>query len=117
MSLAGDCRQGAEGGWGDAAFRGGFVGGGDPQYDVFFAGLGAEDQGEGEAGGRQGGRGVGGDRNITRAHGVERKNRLVDGRGVPRRDQELGPAALVPVDRFRVPLLGASARADVATVP
>ena len=31
-------RQGAEGGWGDAAFRGGFVGGGDTQYDVFLAG-------------------------------------------------------------------------------
>jgi hypothetical protein len=39
-------RQGPEGGRRDAAFRGGFVGRGDPQKDVFPARLGAEDQRE-----------------------------------------------------------------------
>ena len=39
-------RQGPEGGRRDAAFRGGFVGRGDPEMDVLPARLGAEDQRE-----------------------------------------------------------------------
>jgi hypothetical protein len=39
-------RQGPEGGRRDAAFRGGFIGRGDPEKDVFPARLGAEDQRE-----------------------------------------------------------------------
>src|SRR5260370_36543745 len=100
MSLAGDCRQWAEGGRGDAALGGGFVGGGDPQHDVFLAGLGAEDEREGEAGGRQGGRGVGGDRNITLAVGAERGDRVVAGRAVTCREQHLGEAGGGSVARF-----------------
>ena len=41
----------------DAAVGGGFVGGGDLRIDVFAAGFGAEDQGEGQARGRRAGSG------------------------------------------------------------
>ena len=63
--------EGAEGGWGGAALGAGFVGGGDTQDDAFLAGLGVEDQGERQARGRQGRRGIGGDRNITRGVGAK----------------------------------------------
>ena|SRR5580704_2710420 len=103
-------RQGAEGGWGDAAFRGGFVGGGDTQYDVFLAGLGAEDQGERQAWGRQGGLGIGGDRNITRGVGAEGEDRVVDGRDVTRRDQDFGQAGVGAVEGFRAQIVAAAER-------
>jgi len=102
--------QRAEGGRRDTALRGGLVSRGDLQQDVFFAGLGAEGQREGQAGRRRSGEDVARDRDVARAVGAQRQDRVVDGGHISGRYQHLGQAGVRALERFEAQVVAATER-------